>query len=255
MKKFDEIRTQKVFPELLLEREISSVIKQEGRVSNPTISPSGLGCPRGAAFKLSGAVMEDSEETYESGIAAAMGTFIHERIQKFLSTSDIWVDVKDYIEENPQLGLSIAEKQKSAGEVSLVFSGYRNGKKVTPPFSFQCDGIVKIEGEYYIVEIKSESDRVWQNRTEPNPKHRNQAISYSFLYGIDKILWVYASRESYGANRKVYLQKIDEREVETFLLECSRIGEAVEMGEIKYLPKSKDCKWCAYLKECKKLDG
>lgn len=255
MKKFEEIRLQKSFPELMLEKEISSVIKEEGRVSNPTLSPSGLGCPRGAAFKLSGATMMDSEETYESGIAAAMGTFIHQRIQKFLSRSSIWVDVADYLSQHKELGITISEKQKSMGELSLVFSGYRNGKRVSPPFSFQCDGIVNIQDKYYIVEIKSESDRVWKNRTEPNPKHMNQAVSYSFLYGIDSILWVYASRESYGANRKVYLQTIKEREVEEFLISCSRILSAVENDEIKHLPKSKDCRWCAYLDQCKKLDG
>ena len=110
MKSFDEIKLQKSFPELLLEREISSVIRTPERASNPALSPSGLGCPRGAAFKLSGAMMAASEETYESGLAAAMGTFIHERIQKFLSKSKIWVDVEEYIRLRPELGLSIAKE-------------------------------------------------------------------------------------------------------------------------------------------------
>ena len=255
MKSFDEIKLQKSFPELLLEREISAVIRSPEKASNPALSPSGFGCKRGAAFKLSGAMMSASEETYESGIAAAMGTFIHERIQKFLSKSPIWVDVEKYIKIKPELGLSIAKEQKHDGEVSLVFSGIRNGKRVTPPFTFQCDGIVFIEGEYYLVEIKSEGQRAWENRTEPNPKHAMQAISYSFLYGIDKILWVYASRESFGAMRKVYLQNIDLGKVESFLTSCKEVDEAVKEGKIKDLPRSKDCRWCAYLTLCKELDG
>lgn len=254
MKSFDEIKLQKSFPELLLEREISSVIRTPERASNPALSPSGLGCPRGAAFKLSGAMMAASEETYESGLAAAMGTFIHERIQKFLSKSKIWVDVEEYIRLRPELGLSIAKEQKHAGEVSLVFSGIRNGKKVTPPFTFQCDGIVFIDGEYYIVEIKSEGQRAWDNRTEPNPKHAMQATSYGFLYGIDKVLWIYASRESFGVMRKIYLQNIDRSKIEEFLISCAKVSSAVEFGEIKFLPKSKDCRWCAYLPLCKELD-
>lgn len=255
MKTFEEVGKKPSFPELLLEREISSVITNKGRVSNPSISPSGLGCQRGAAFKLQGAMMKDSEETYESGLAAAMGTFIHERIQKFLSRSKIWVDIEQYLKERPELNLSIAKEQKHAGEVSLVFSGIRNGKKVSPPFSFQCDGIVRIDGEYYIVEIKSEGQRAWENRAEPNPKHSMQAISYGFLYGIDKILWIYASRESFGALRKIYLQDIDKGKIDRLVSSCNKIEKAVEEGKIKDLPKSKDCRWCPYVYLCKELDN
>lgn len=254
MKSFDEIKTQKSFPELLLEKEISSVIEIPEKASNPALSPSGLGCQRGAAFKLSGAIIAASEETYESGLAAAMGTFIHERIQKFLSRSKIWVDIEEYINLNKELGLSVAKEQKHEGEISLTFSGIRNGKQVTPPFTFQCDGIVFIDGEYYIVEIKSEGQRAWESRTEPNPKHSAQAVSYSFLYGIDKILWIYASRESFGVNRKIYLQTIDERKIESFLTSCKKVQCAVEEKDIKSLPKSKDCRWCPYLQLCKKLN-
>lgn len=255
MRTFEEVGKKPSFPELLLEREISAVIRSEGRVSNPALSPSGLGCQRGAAFKLSGAMMAESEETYESGLAAAMGTFIHERIQKFLSRSPIWVDVRDYIKQRPELGLSISEHQKSDGEVSLVFSGIRNGKKVSPPFTFQCDGIVLIDGEYYLVEIKSEGQAVWERRTAPNPKHAMQKTSYGFLYGIDKVLWIYASRESFGASRKIYLQDIDKSEIEGLVSSCNKIEEAVKQGKIKDLPKSKDCRWCAYLDLCKELDN
>lgn len=253
MKDFDSVKYSQSFPEMKLEQCINTVITSDAKESNPTLSPSNLGCQRAAAFKLAGAVLEASEETYESGLPAAMGTFVHERIQKFLSKSSIWVSVEDFIENNPQLGLEIAPDQKHAGETSLIFKGIRNDKQVSPPFSFQCDGIVKIDNEYYVVEIKTESETAWQNRTAPNPKHELQAISYAFLYGIPNILWVYASRESFGTHRKIYLQEISGEKSAHLVAQCNKIGEAASNKDIGSLPKGKDCKYCKFTALCKGL--
>lgn len=254
MLEFDDMKIQKSFPEMKLEQAMNSVIKLPARPSNKALSPSSIGCQRAAAFKLSGAWGKEDEETYESGLAAAMGSFCHERIQKFLSQSDIWVDVKEFVDENPDLGLSVAKVQKHEGEISLTFSGIRKGEKVSPPFSFQCDGIVRIDGEYYIVEIKSETEAAWQKRQAPNPKHQEQGTGYSFLYGIKNILWVYVSRESFGVHRKVYLQNIPKVQIDLFQTMCMDIGEAVEEKNIGRLPKAKDCRYCAFVNECRKLD-
>lgn len=254
MKAFEDIKTTASFPELMLERVINGVLHEKAKASNPALSPSGLGCTRAAAFKLSGEWCRESEETYESNLAAEMGTFIHQRIQKFMSASPIWVDVKDFVKQFPELNLSTAKQQKHDGETTLEFSGIRNGVRISPPFRFQCDGIVFIDNEYYIVEIKSEGEGPWEKRSEPNPKHANQATGYAFLYGIKNILWVYASRESFGAHRKVYLQTVSEAKVSEFQKMVSTIGEAVEKKDITSLPKAKDCRWCAYLEACKALD-
>lgn len=254
MKSFEEIKLKPTFPELMLDKVINGVIEKPAMRSNPTLSPSGLGCQRAAAFKLSGALGRGESETYESNLAAEMGTFIHERIQKFMSVSPIWVDIKEYIKEHPDLNLMLSRVQKHAGEVSLTFDGKR-GRLELPPFSFQCDGIVNISGEYFIVEIKSESESAWQIRTAPNPKHTSQAVGYAFLYGIPRILWIYASRESFGAHRKIYRQDVDERLILPFIQMVQNIGRAVKSSSIHLLPKSKDCRYCAFIDECKKLDN
>ena len=254
MKAFDDFKLTPSFAECALEKAINGVIHKQATKSRPTLSPSGMGCQRAAAFKLSGAWGKEEEETYESILAAEMGTFIHEHIQKFMRSSPIWVDVEKFVKDRPELGISINPHQKHEGEISLLFSGYRNGTKVSPPFSFQCDGIVFIDNEYYIVEIKSESETAWQARTAPNPKHADQATGYAFLYGIRNILWVYASRESYGAHRKIYYQQVDERKIASFVETAQKIGKAVEEDSIKLLPKAKDCRWCAFAPICKALD-
>lgn len=253
MKNFDEVKTQKSFPELALERAMSTVIVSPAKPSTPSLSPSGLGCQRAAAFKLSGAMCREDTETYESSLAAAMGSFVHERLQKFMSKSNIWVNVQDYIVEHPELNLRLREHQRSDGEVSLEFSGERQGTHV-PPFTFQCDGLVKIEGEYYLIEIKTETETAWQKRGAPNPKHQEQGRAYAFLYGVRNILWVYASRESFGTHRKIYLQTIKDSEIYAFSSLITGIGAAVESKSISSLPKAKDCKYCAFIDLCKKLD-
>lgn len=254
MKTFDDVRLQGSFPEFTLEKAMNTVIKIPAKKSTPSLSPSGLGCQRAAAFKLSGSMSREDEETYESGLAAAMGSFVHERLQKFMSKSDIWVDIHDYISEHPELNLVVREDQKHDGEVSLSFPGKRKDLSV-PPFTFQCDGMVKIQGEYYLIEIKTETETAWVKREAPNPKHQEQGKAYAFLYGIKKILWVYASRESFGTHRKVYLQEIEESKIDAFKTSIFNIGKAVEESSINTLPKAKDCKYCAFIDLCKELDN
>lgn len=253
MKVFDEVKKEDSFIDLRVENEIRTTITVPSRPSNPTLSPSGLGCERGAAFKLMGMPTEEGVDSYEFGLPAAMGSFIHERIQNFLSLSPMWVDVRDYIKERPELGLEIAPVQKHDGEVSLIFSGYRNGKKVSPPFSFQCDGILNIDNEYHILEIKSEADRVFQSRTSQNPKHQPQGLAYGFLYDIRKVLWLYTSRESFGNNRKIYLQNLEQTKIEALVSMCNKIEKAVKDNNIKSLQKGKNCQYCAYRKACSAL--
>lgn len=255
MKNFDDITKAPSFAELHIERALNAVIKTPGKASNPALSPSGLSCQRAAAFKLSGAVCKDEEETYESSLPATVGSFLHERIQTYLRHDSIWVDVEDFVKSHPHLGLTVRGTQKIDGEVSLLFSGVRNGKKVSPPFSFQCDGIVCIDGEYYIVEIKSESEKAWQARTAPNPGHAEQGTAYAFLYGIKKILWIYVSRESFGTHRKIYEQEIPDTRVEQFVATVQSIGNAVLTNSISTLPKARNCHWCAFSDVCKELDA
>lgn len=253
MKNFEEVRNISSFPELAVERALNGIIYKEGAFARKTLSPSGLICPRAAAFKLSGYWQEGKEETYDSDLVMEMGTFVHERIQKFLRASDIWVEVEDYLKEFPELNIEINPFQKHAGETSLLFSGERGNIKV-PPFSFQCDGIVKIDGEYYLVEIKSETERAWENRRAPNPKHALQGTAYSFLYGIKNILWIYASRESFGSHRKVYCQEVSKESVNSFIPYVQNIGKAVEAEDIGSLPRAKECRYCANVELCKELD-
>ena len=89
MKSFEQLRTQQSFAELKLENVLNSTLHIEGRPARPTLSPSSFGCYRGAAFKLCGLTPKDSIETYETCLAADMGSFIHGRFQRFMSASDI----------------------------------------------------------------------------------------------------------------------------------------------------------------------
>lgn len=254
MRDFEDIQTKPSYAELLVQCALDAVLETEGRVAGKTLSPSNLNCPRSAAFKLNGDLAREENETYQSSMLRDVGSFIHERTQRFLSASNIWVNVEDFVKTHPELGIEIAKEQKHKGETSLYFSGMRNGVTVSPPFTFQCDGIVYIDGQYYIIEIKTESQKALQARTGPNPKYKKQALAYSFLYNTSNILWIYASRESYGAERKIYLQTAKSVDIANFVNYCNDIGKAVENNDIKSLPKCKDCRYCAYTELCKKLD-
>lgn len=156
----------------------------KGGVPSPYISPSGLGCPMDMAFKLQGVPTEDSKESFQSRQFAENGNDRHERIQEFLSSTPYWVNVADYVKRK-NLPLEIIEEQ--GHEVLLVSEEYRT--------RFRCDGILLIEGEYYVLEIKTERGSVTSRRKGPDEKHYLQGLAYTLLLDVDRIMWVYEGRD------------------------------------------------------------
>ena len=173
----------------------------KGEVPSPYISPSGLNCPMDMAFKLKGIPTEDSKESFQSRQFADNGTDRHERIQAFLSTTPYWVDVAEYV-KSKNLPLDIIEQQ--GHEVLLVSEEYRT--------RFRCDGMLLIDGEYYVLEIKTERGSATAKRTGPAEAHYLQGLTYTMLLDVDKIMWVYEGREY--LEQKPFVQVITQKEKE-----------------------------------------
>lgn len=173
----------------------------KGSVPSPYISPSGLGSPMDCAFKLQGIPTEDKKESFQSRQFAVNGNDRHDRIQDFLSKTEYWVDVEQYVKDK-KLPLKIVEKQ--GNEVLLVSEEYR--------VRFRCDGILLINGEYYVLEIKTERGSVTVRRTGPDEKHYLQGVTYALLLDIGKIMWLYEGREY--LEQKPFVQEVTKEDKE-----------------------------------------
>lgn len=205
-----------------------------GSVPSPYISPSGLNCPMDCAFKLQGIPTEDTRESFQSRQFAENGSDRHERIQGFLSQTPYWVDVAAYIRER-NLPLTIVEQQ--GHEVLLVSEDYRT--------RFKCDGMLLIDGEYYILEIKTERSSAFAKRTGPDEKHYLQGLAYSMLLDVGKIMWIYEGRDY--LEQKPFVQEVTAEEKVWISDYIKNIIANINTPENLPLPKG-GCKYSSYAK-------
>lgn len=209
----------------------------EGKVGSPYISPSSLDCPVACAFKLTEMPVMDSTESFQSRSFADNGNDRHSRIQDFLSQTEYWVDVEQYVKEK-NLPLTIVEKQ--GHEVLLLSEELR--------VRFRCDGMLLINGEYYVLEIKTERSSVNARRTSADPKHYSQGVTYATLLDTSRILWVYEGRDF--LEQKVFAQDVSSSEKADIV---SYIKYILENKDKPYLMErnTKACTYCGYKKYCK----
>ena len=123
--------------------------KEEERKPSQTFAPSSFRCDRLSFFKIRG-VEPDPVFEVDMGLefSAIIGTACHEEIQKNLKDSigDNWVSVSQYLKDNP-IEYEYKINQISEFETRLEFTN--------PPVRFACDGIIKIDDIYYLLEIKT----------------------------------------------------------------------------------------------------
>ena len=219
---------------LALFREFKEV--PQGEVSR-AISPSGLNCQVACAWKLQGRPVPPEKESFQSRGFADNGEDRHKRIQEFLSQTEYWVDIEAYIAEN-KLPLQVV--RHDGFEVLLWSEEYQ--------CRFKCDGMLKIEGQYYILEIKTERQQANTYRTGPDEKHQKQGKTYTLLLGTDKILWVYEGRDF--LEQKPFVQvvsKAEKKEMADYLKKIIANRDTPENLERNL----KACGYCQYKAYCK----
>ena len=118
----------------------------------------------------------------------------------------------------------------------------------TLPVRFKCDGMLFIEGVYYILEIKTERGSVNSTRETYDPKHQKQGITYTLMLGVDKILWLYEGREM--LQQKLFVQTVSKDEKQEMLNYITQIVENKDHIELLQQDK-KSCTYCPYKKYCR----
>lgn len=232
-----------------LKRSIELEDMKNYRKPSMTYSPSGMGCIRAMYYKRIGVdVVPDSSYTMV-GICES-GTDRHERIQNAISKMKDngfdceYIDVGEYVKSRGlDLYLDVVEK---CGNETKLFDKIRN-------ISFLCDGIVKYKGKYYIVEFKTEASFKWKNRKGVDPKHYNQAITYSLELQLDSVLFVYINRDI--IDYKCYLFSVSESErerVRALIDTCEQYAIKKEVPPMPEDATDRKCAYCSYKDLCKR---
>ena len=233
-----------------LKRSIELEDMKNARKPSATYSPSGMGCIRAMYYKRAGVDVPEGTAGYSMIGVCESGTDRHERIQNAVSKMKDngfdceYIDVGEYIKSRGlDIYLDIVDK---CGNETKLYDTIRN-------VSFLCDGIIRYHGKYYIVEFKTEASFKWRDRKGVDPKHYNQAITYSLELQLDSVIFVYINRDI--IDYKAYLFNVSESDRERIKALIDTCENYVVNKELPPLPEDasdKKCMYCAYQELCKR---
>ena len=232
-----------------LKRSIELDDAKAHKPPSKTYKPSMMNCIRASYYQLTGTTPDEGTANYTIIGIANSGTDIHQRIQSAVSNMKNnnmdceYIDVGEYVRNR---GLDDLEVVRQQGFETKLYH-----KKLN--ISFLCDGIIKYKNKYYILEIKTESSYKFLNRKEVDPKHYNQAITYSLSLGIDDVIFIYISRDLLDM-KSFCLQVTPEMRLNIleYIRECDNF-----LVEQKVPPKPENvnrilCQYCNYKTQCGK---
>ena len=228
-----------------LELTIEELDRKSGHKKSVYYKPSSLNCPRQMFHYRKGTPVLDTPTNASMVGVCESGSDRHLRLQnaimrmKELGYDCEYIDVEEYVNKFKPAGTRVVGK--SGAETKCFNDIYQ--------MSFMCDGILRIGGNYYILEIKTENSFKFSARLGVDEKHYAQGICYSFLFGIDNIIFLYENRDV--LNKKAFMftvTKAMQAEIK------NRIAYVEECLLNNVLPErcknEKPCKYCDYISQC-----
>jgi len=230
-----------------LEKTIESEAKPVKSVKNTSYKPSSLNCLRMMYFyRTSTPIDEVSKPASSIGILQS-GQDRHLRIQEAITLIKSkgydceWIDVETYIKEQNLTDLEVISKGTYETTV--------HHKKLD--LRFLCDGIVKIAGKYYLIEIKTENTNSFFTRMNVAEEHKHQAACYSLSFHINNVIFIYENRDL--CLKKTFLFNVSQSLKDEVVGMIERCNEYVKKKEVPFRIENKLCTYCDYKKTCKKL--
>ncbi len=232
-----------------LERSIELEEEANKHVPSQYYKPSSINCIRNMYYQRTG-TKQDKKDTNYAGVGICnSGTDTHVRIQTYVSHMKEYgfdceyVDVAEYVKEHKLKNIEIVSQQ---GMETKLFN-----KKLK--LSFLCDGIIKYLGEYYILELKTESSFKWLPRTGVDPSHYNQITCYSLSLDIPKAIFVYINRDTLTM-KSFMIEPTDEMKANIVgLIEnCESCVKKLKVPAKPDDVSTKACNYCDYKSQCRK---
>ena len=221
-------------PQNVFANKLKKFIENSQREYKPSTyyKPSGVGgCIRKMYFERIGKPLQDKANFNLIAMGEA-GTQRHEVLQQYmvdLAKEDDyfeWLDVADYLEKNPVEGTTVDTKFKKNDFETKC-------KNELLQLSFLCDGLVKIDGKVYIMEIKTETMFKYSKHDEPFEAHKMQATCYALALGVEDVIFLYENRDNF--EKKAYAYHVSEamkKQVVDKLAECEAYVEKHEAPQI-----------------------
>lgn len=217
--------------------------------------PSSLNCIRNMYFQVIGADIDIEQDTTTESIGIGeSGTARHIDIQNAVShMKDVGIDceyinVADYVTEHKIPNLEVIEQ---CGNETKLFNSKYNMR-------FLCDGIIKYNGVYYILEIKTETSFKFNKRTYVDDSHNNQAIAYSLNLGLNNVIFLYENRDTCA--KKCYMFTVTDimrnqliEKIETCDKYIMNKKAPPKPKEFILMPNNKNCRYCNYRLTCKSI--
>lgn len=231
-----------------LKRSIEMTNDKAAREPSRTYKPSSMTCIRNMYYQVTGHPQDPQTSNYTLVGICNAGTDIHERVQKYVADMKNngidceYINVADYV---TQRGLDYLEIVEQKGMETKLYHKTLN-------ISFLCDGIIRYKNRYYILELKTESSYKWQGRKGVDPKHYAQGTAYSLAFKIDKVIFVYISRDILDMKAFMF-EPTDEmrNDLVNKILECDNfVTEGKVPPKPIDVPKS-SCEYCSYRNTCR----
>ena len=210
--------------------------------------PSSLQCMRNMYFQATGTDLDEQQDIRADAIGISeSGTDRHERIQYVVSKMSSYgvdcefVDVETFVKER-NLPITVVDKR---GFETKLLDEERN-------LTFMCDGLIKYKGEYYILEIKTESQYKWNGRNSVDNKHKYQAWTYSLELGIDNVIFIYENRDL--CSKKPYMLSVsddDRKFIADRLATCSEYVRNKKVPPREESVTERICQYCNYRSSCR----
>ena len=229
----------------MYEEALKSDIRANGaRAHSRAFAPSSMRCKRKSWFRLRGAEPDFiAEPDLTLDHTATVGTALHAHIQELLSKTlgEDWIDVEWYLKEFP---IPYVYKLRK--------NGYETNIKIeNPPISFACDGIIRLQGCYYLLEIKSSEYNSFLDLKETKEHHKEQIRTYATMLNIPHVLSLYIDR-MYG-RVKSFEFSVSESEMSIIKQDMAYVQQmaAANIAPEKLPTGDYMCSNCEYKLKCK----
>lgn len=230
-----------------LESSITIDSKPNKNIKSTYYKPSALNCLRMMYFYRTSTKMDEVNRPASSIGVLESGQDRHLRIQSAITNLNKngfnceWVDVETFINEHNLNHLEVVNKKE--------FETTVHNKELD--LLFLCDGLVRIENNYYIIEIKTENSSSFFNRLSVAEEHKHQATCYSLSFRLSNVIFIYENRDL--CLKKCFLFTVTQALKNEVIGMIERCNDYVKQNKLPTKIESKACNYCDYKKTCKEL--
>lgn len=227
----------------------TEAIYSDSRKPSMTIKPSSVKCARASVYQCLGAEPDKAKSSNILIYICENGSRMHEFTQSIATHltefSKHWEfeDLSKYIIDN-NIDLKIKKP-----------CDFKNGDYETKLYSkkynvsFLADGLLSYvdndgNKKYFILEIKTCSDRGFYKQSEVMEKHKQQGIAYCTLLHVNSVLFFYIERNI--MSKKTFLFTPSKEEKANFISKLNMINDCTAKNVVPAKPIEADAKFCQY---------